>query len=64
VTLRRDLLRAAAAARGFRAGDAPALALGDEVPALLDLSQDTVTLDSLTEACQQVLGGFAVSKVY
>jgi hypothetical protein len=62
--LRRDFLGAAAAAGGFGAGDAAAFALGDEVPALLDLAEDAVALDGLTEAGEQVLGGFAVSKVY
>ena len=57
-------LRAAAAAGGFGAGDAAAFALGDEVTALLDLAQDAVALDSLAEAREQMLGGFAVSKVY
>jgi hypothetical protein len=59
----RHLLGAAAAAGGFRTGDAPAFALGDEVAALLDLAEDAVALDRLAESRQQVLRGFAVSQV-
>jgi hypothetical protein len=61
--LRGGLLRAAPPAGGLRAGDTPALALGDEVAALLDLAEDTVALDRLAEARQQVLWGLAISKV-
>jgi hypothetical protein len=64
VILRGDLLRAAAAAGRLGAGDAPAFTLRDEVTALLDLAQDAVTLHSLPETREQVLRGFAVSKVY
>jgi hypothetical protein len=63
VRLRRCLLRAAAAAGGLRAGNPPAFALGDEVATLLDLAQDAIALDGLAEARQQMLRGFAVSKV-
>jgi hypothetical protein len=61
--LRCRLLRAAAAAGGLGAGNAPALALGDEVAALLDLAEDAIALDCLPEAREQMLWGLAVSKV-
>jgi hypothetical protein len=57
-------LGAAAAAGGLGARDAAALALRDEVAALLDLPQDAIALDGLAEARDQVLWGFAFSKVY
>jgi hypothetical protein len=34
------------------------------VTALLDLAEDAIALDGLAEAGEQMLGGFAVSKVY
>jgi hypothetical protein len=61
--LHQGLLGSAAAAGGLRAGDAPALALRDEVPPLLDLAQDAVALDHLAEARDQMFWGFTVSKV-
>jgi hypothetical protein len=61
--LRRHSLGAAASAGGFRAGDAAAFALGDEVAPLLDLAEDAVALDRLAEAREQMLWGFTISKV-
>ena len=60
-TLRDGALGAAAAAGSLGHGDAAALALGDEVPALLDLAQDAVTLDGLAEAGEQVLAGLTIA---
>jgi len=57
-------LGAAAAAGGLGTRDAAALAFRDEVTALLDLPQNAVALDGLAEARDQVLRGFAFSKVY
>lgn len=48
--------RATATARGLCLGNAAPFALGDEVPALLDLAQDAVALDGLPEPRDQVLG--------
>jgi len=59
-----DALRSPAPPCGLRAGDPAALALRDEVPALLDLAQNAVALHDLPEAGDQVLWGFTISKVY
>jgi hypothetical protein len=61
--LHQGLLGSTAAASGLGASDAPALALGDEVPPLLDLTQDAVALDHLAEARDQMFRGFTVSKI-
>jgi hypothetical protein len=54
-------LRAASPSGGLGHRDATALALGDEVPALLYLAQDAVTLHCLPEAGKEVLGALPVS---
>jgi hypothetical protein len=62
--LRRYALGATATAGGLRGGDTAAFALGDEVAALLDLSENSIALDGLAEARQQMLPTLTVSKVY
>jgi hypothetical protein len=47
--------RTPAASGCFCTGDAAALALGDEVAALLDFAQDAVALHRLAEAREQML---------
>jgi hypothetical protein len=56
--------RTRAAAGGLLAGEASALAVRDEVPAALDLAQNTVALDELRKAREKLVAGFAITGCY